>query len=91
MVIGENGQLPPSVFEQINALSYVGRLQILPAHMIAKWIYTELSRLHNCGWNTWVTKVFALSGRYGISFDDIGTRNFKQDCKRAVKIRFESQ
>ena len=91
MVIGESGQLPPSVFSHINVLSYMGRLQTLPAHTIAKRIYTELFRLHNCGWNTWVTKAFALSERYGISFNDIGTRNFKLDCKRAVKIRFESQ
>ena len=91
MVIGESGQLPPSVFSHINVLSYMGRLQTLPAHTIAKRIYTELFRLHNCGWNTWVTKVFALSERYGISFNDIGTRNFKLDCKRAVKIRLESQ
>ena len=39
----------------------------------------------------WVTKVFSLSGRYGISFNDIDKRNFKLDCKRTVKIRFESQ
>ena len=91
MVIGESGHLPPSVFSHINVLSYMGRLQTLPAHTIAKWIYSELFRLHTWEWNTWVTKVFALSERYGISFNDIGTRNFKLDCKRAVKLRFESQ
>ena len=90
MVIGESGHLPPSVFSHINVLSYMGRLQTLPAHTIAKRIYSELFRLHNWEWNTWVTKVFALSERYGISFNDIGTRNFKLDCKRAVKLRFES-
>ena len=84
-------KLPPSVFSHINVLSNMGQLQTLPAHTIAKRIYTELFRLHNCGWNTWVTKVFALSEQYGISFNDIGTRKFKLDCKRAVKIRFESQ
>ena len=31
MVIGESGQLPPSVFSQINVLSYMRRLQTLPA------------------------------------------------------------
>ena len=35
--------------------------------------------------------MFSLSERYSISFNDIGTRNFKLDCKRAVKIRFASQ
>ena len=83
MVIGENGQHPPSVFSHINMLSYMGRLQTLPAHTIAKRIYTELFSLHNCGWNTRVTKMIALSERYGINFNDIGTRNFKLDCKRA--------
>ena len=82
MVIGEYVQHPPNAFSHINALSYMGRLQTLPVHMIAKRIYTELFRLHDCGWNTLVTEVFALSERYGISFNDIGTRNFQLDCKR---------
>ena len=60
-------------------------------YTIAKQIYTELFRLYNCGWNIWITKVFALSEQYGISFNGIGTRNFKLDSKHAVKIRFESQ
>ena len=57
MVIGESGQLPPSVFSHINVLSYMGSLQTLPAHTVVKRIYTELSRLHSCGLHTWVTKV----------------------------------
>ena len=91
MIIGESGQIPPSVFSHINVLSYMGRSQTLPAHTIAKRIYTELFRLHDCGWNTWVTKVIALSERYGISFNDIGKRIFKLDCRCAGKFRFQSQ
>ena len=68
------------------------RLQTLAAQRIAKRIYTGVFRLyHNCVWNTWVTIVFALPERYSIIFNGIGVRNFILDCKRAVKIRFESQ
>ena len=49
MVVGESGQIPPSVFSHISVLSYMGRLQTLPAYTIAKRIYTELFKLHNCG------------------------------------------
>ena len=80
MVVGESVQHPPNVLSHINALSCMGRLQKFSVHTIAKRIYTELFRLHDCGWNTLVTEVFALSERYGISFNDIGTRNFKLDC-----------
>ena len=76
MVTDESGQLTLSVSSHINVLSYMGWLQTLPAHTIAKQIYIELFRVHNCGWNTWVTKVFASSEWYGISFYDIGTGNF---------------
>ena len=69
----------------------MGRLQTLPAHTVVKRIYTELSRLHSCGLHTWVTKVLELSKRYGINFNEINSRNFKLQCKRAVKTHFESQ
>ena len=91
MVIGESGQLPPSVFSHISVLSYMGRLQTLPAHTVVKRIYTELFRLHSCGLHNWVTKVLELSKRYGINFNEINSRNFKLECKRAVKTHFESQ
>ena len=91
MVIGESGQLPPSVFSHIGVLSYMGRLQTLPAHTVVKRIYTELFRLHSCGLHNWVTKVLELSKRYGINFNEINSINFKLECKRAVKTHFESQ
>ena len=90
-VIGESGQLPPSVFSHINVLSYMGRLRTLPAHTVVKRIYTELFRLHSCGLHTWVTKVLELSKRYGIIFNEINSGNFKLECKCAVKTHFESQ
>ena len=91
MVIGESGQLPPSVFSHISVLSYMGWLQTLPAHTVVKRIYTELFRLHSCGLHNWVTKVLELSKRYGINFNEINSRNFKLECKRAVKTHFESR
>ena len=91
VVIGESGQLPPSVFLHISVLSYMGRLQTLPAHRIVKRIYTELFRLHSCGLHNWNTKELELSKRFGNNFNEINSRNFKLECKRAVKTHFESQ
>ena len=32
--------------------------------MILKQTYLELSRLHDCGFSTWVIRVFALAQKY---------------------------
>ena len=90
IVIRKGGQLPPSVFSHINVLSYMRTLQTLPAHVVVKGIYTELFRLHSCGLHTWVTKVLDLSKRYGISFNEINSRNFKLECKPVGRWHRES-
>ena len=88
MVIGET----PSVFSHISVLSYLGRLQTLPSHTVVKLIYTELFRLHSCSLHNWAfTRVLELSKRYGVNFNEINTRNFRLECKRAVKAHFEGQ
>ena len=47
IVYGECGRLPPSVFCHINALCFAYRLLTLPAHTLAKSVYSELERLHH--------------------------------------------
>ena len=52
--------------------------------MIVKQTYSELSRLHNCGFNTWVTKVFALAQKYDLDLNMNRGFKFKQYCKNKV-------
>ena len=60
MVFCEGGQMPPSVLPQINVICYLSRLCRLPSRMIVKQIYTEMCRLHKCGFVTWVQKPMKL-------------------------------
>ena len=66
IVIGESGQMPPSVYCHINALCYLKRLHDLPDTKIVKQVYNELNRLHQCGVKTWVTKVSELAEQYQV-------------------------
>ena len=64
IVVGESGQVPPSVYSHINVLGYLERLQHLKPDMLVKQVYLDLLGLHNCGHNTWVTSVFELAQGY---------------------------
>ena len=64
IVVGEIGQIPPGISVHIKAICYLNRLQNLAPNMIVKQTYSELLKLHDCGFNTWVTKVLALAQKY---------------------------
>ena len=52
--------------------------------MIVKQTYSELSRLYNYGFSTWVTKVFASVQKYDIDLNINRGFKFKQYCKNKV-------
>ena len=83
IVIGESGQMPPSVYCHINALCYLKRLHDLPDTKIVKQVYNELNRLHQCGVKTWVTKVCELAEQYHVDISS-NIQNFKKYCKMTV-------
>ena len=83
IVIGESGQMPPSVYCHINALCYLKRLHDLPDTKIVKEVYNELNRLHQCGVKTWVTKVCELAEQYHVDISS-NIQNFKKYCKMTV-------
>ena len=66
IVVGECGQMPPSIYCHIIALPYLKRLQDLPDTKIVIQVFNELNRLHLCGVRTWVTKACDLAEKYGI-------------------------
>ena len=52
--------------------------------MILKQTYTELSRLRNCDFRTWSTKVFALAQKYDIDLNINRGFKIKRYCKNMV-------
>ena len=73
MVIGESGQLPPGV--SCISMFYLILGDCKPCQHTQLW--NELIPKYSCGSQIWVTKVFELSKRYGIKFDEINSGNFK--------------
>ena len=56
--------------------------------MIVKHTYSELLKLHNCGFNTWVTKVIALAQKYDIDLDMNNGAKFRQYFKNRIINQF---
>ena len=83
IVIGESGQMPPSVYCHMNALCYLKRLHDLPDTKIVKQVYNELNRLHQCGVKTWVTKACELANNTRSMFPLI-FKIEKKYCKMTV-------
>ena len=83
IVVGECGQLPPSVYCHINALCYLKRFSALPDTKIAKQVYNELDKLHQCGVKTWVTKARELAEQYEVDISS-NIYNFKKYCKITI-------
>ena len=87
IVYGECVRLPPSVFCHINVLCFAYRLLTLPAHTLAKSVYSELERLHHQGFETWVSKVHDMAYTYGVRMSG-NTVEFKMHCQSQVKEHF---
>ena len=87
IVVGECGQLPPSVYCHINALCYQKRLSDLPETKIAKQVYNKLDKLHQCGVKTWVTKARELNEQYKV---DISSKKIFIISKNTVRSRYQT-
>jgi len=90
IVEGESGQMPPSVYAQINVMCYLERMQSMKSNSIAKQVYNELHRLHECGHITWVTRAYELAENYKIKIgNDENFETFKQNCKLVITNCYE--
>ena len=89
MVVGESGQIPPSIYCHINAICYLHRLRNLPTNTLVKAMYMELSKLHECGFNTWVSKALTLVQTYGIDIDMESGASFNRYCKSHIYNHFK--
>ena len=88
IVIGECGQLPPSIHCHINVLCYFNRLRHLPDSKIVKQVFDELDRLHACGVKTWVTKAYELAERYECDIVS-NNPNFNKYCKLTISNHYK--
>ena len=52
-------------------------------------MYMELSKLHECGFNTWVSKAFTLVQKYGIDIDMGSGASFNRYCKSHIYNHFK--
>ena len=66
IVVGEWGQLPPSIYGHINASSYFKMLKNLIQSKVVKQVFDELNKFHSCRVRTWVMKACELAGKYDI-------------------------
>ena len=87
-VLGECGQLPPSVLCHINVLCFYNRLQNLDSKCIVRVIFDELQKFHEMGFNNWITKVNELALKLNIDLHCTDTNLFKMYCKTIVKNDF---
>ena len=83
IVVGESGQVPPSVYCHINTLCYLKRLHDFPDTKIVEQVYNKLNRLHQCGVKTWVTKACELAEQYQVD-------NSSKISKNIVRLRFQT-
>lgn len=90
IVLGECGQLPPSVLCKINTLKYFIRVNNSPESTIAKQIFTELQRLHGLGFQTWYSKVWELAQVHDVDItmpnNAANRNNIKNSIVSAFKI-----
>ena len=90
IVVGESGQIPPSISAHIKAICYLNRLQNLAPYKIVNQTYWELLKLLDYGFNTWVTKVLALAQKYDIDLNMNHGAKFKQYCKNRIINQFKN-
>ena len=89
IVVGESGQIPPSISCHINAICYLHRLRNLPTNTVVKTMYMELSKLLECGFNMLVSKALTLEEKYGIDIDMGSGASFNRYCKSHIYNHFK--
>ena len=90
-VLGECGQLPPSIQCKINVLFFYDRPQNLKSKCIVKEVFDKLKMLHELGFSNWVTRVNDLEHQFNINLNATDINEFKTTCKMIVQNEFIKQ
>ena len=88
--LGECGRMPPSVMCTINTLCFFNRLNCMDGASLVKQVYTELQRLTEQGFDTWVSSLRKLADSYQLHAY-VDPNKFRQKCKIKVRSIFVDQ
>ena len=83
-----NYSLAPSLSCMISAFTFANRLYHVSSDKMAKRAFIELSRLHEQGFTTWMTKLLDLTNDYSLDINQIDT--IFSMCKMVVIYRLIS-
>ena len=62
----------------------------LPDSTVVKQVYNELSKLSNCGFATWVSRVRDLANMHNVELYNVGdVKTYKAGCKSAIVSNFK--
>ena len=84
---GECGKVPISNSIKQSLLCFLNRIHHKPSDFLVKKVYLELVKLHELGFNTWVTSGYKLFNDCGLNFDS-NLDSFKKKCKKILNDRF---
>ena len=74
-------------------LTYHARLQglyNLPDTTVVKQVYNELSKLSNCGFTTWMSRVRDLVNHHNVEMYNVGDlKSYKARCKSVIVSNFQ--
>ena len=89
-VMGETGQILPSVNCDYYVMSFLNRVNNMSNTTIVKQVYNELYSLHNLGFKNWYSDALKLFTNYNL--DMIGNQDiFKIVAKLSIEDKFKRQ
>ena len=91
IVIGECGQIPPSVLGHIRLLNYCERLRKLPNENVTKIVFDEMKNLHELGFKTWYTRASELAKSYNLKIGQINSINSKSYVKTTILLQYKNK
>ena len=89
MVVGETGQVHPSVDCVRNVSIFFQRLSKMDKNSVSYKVFKELESLHNAGFNTWVSKALDLFGDQGLDFSINDLSQFKNHAKSHLLSKYK--
>ena len=87
MVLGETGQILPSIDCMSNVIKFVNRLEFMSDNTFVKQVFNELRQLHYCGFNNWFSEASELVKQNNIILNP-NLKIFKEHVKKSLRDIF---
>ena len=81
MVLGETGQILPSIDCMSNVIKFVNRLEFMSDNTFVTQVFNELRQLHYCGFNNWFSEASELVKQNNIILNP-NLKIFKEHVKK---------